>query len=92
MRRRVLALVMMDVCWVRLENSGVLSFNGNKMITTSGGGALYLVRTGRLSRRSCSTLRRAREAYPYYQHERIGYNYPDVEYLCGYRAWSDDGG
>ena len=31
---------MMDVCWVRLENMGVLSFNGNKMITTSGGGAL----------------------------------------------------
>lgn len=53
---------------------GVLSFNGNKMITTSGGGALV-----------CSDLEaknkimwyatQAREAYPYYQHEAIGYNY-----------------
>ena len=53
---------------------GVLSFNGNKMITTSGGGALI-----------CSSMEdkkkilwyasQAREAYPYYQHETIGYNY-----------------
>ncbi len=53
---------------------GVLSFNGNKMITTSGGGALV-----------CSSKEdkdkimwyatQAREAYPYYQHEAIGYNY-----------------
>lgn len=53
---------------------GVLSFNGNKMITTSGGGALV-----------CSTpedkntimwyATQARESYPYYQHEAIGYNY-----------------
>ena len=53
---------------------GVLSFNGNKMITTSGGGALV-----------CNDLdsknnimwyaTQAREAYPYYQHEAIGYNY-----------------
>ncbi|MBS4766702.1 DegT/DnrJ/EryC1/StrS family aminotransferase [Alistipes sp. kh20] len=53
---------------------GVLSFNGNKMITTSGGGALI-----------CSNpddkntimwyATQAREAYPYYQHEVIGYNY-----------------
>lgn len=53
---------------------GVLSFNGNKMITTSGGGALV-----------CSSVEeknkvmwyatQAREGYPYYQHETIGYNY-----------------
>ena len=53
---------------------GVLSFNGNKMITTSGGGALI-----------CNDIdsknnimwyaTQAREAYPYYQHEAIGYNY-----------------
>ncbi len=53
---------------------GVLSFNGNKMITTSGGGALI-----------CQTLEdkekvmwystQAREAYPYYHHEVVGYNY-----------------
>ena len=53
---------------------GILSFNGNKIITTSGGGALV-----------CSSeddkhevmfyATQAREAYPYYQHENIGYNY-----------------
>ena len=53
---------------------GALSFNGNKMITTSGGGALV-----------CPTLQdkqgvlfyatQARENFPYYQHEKIGYNY-----------------
>ena len=53
---------------------GVLSFNGNKMITTSGGGALI-----------CSDVEsknkimwyatQARDAYPYYQHTAIGYNY-----------------
>ena len=31
---------MMDVCWGTFGKYGVLSFNGNKMITTSGGGAL----------------------------------------------------
>ena len=53
---------------------GALSFNGNKMITTSGGGALV-----------CPALddkqgilfyaTQARENFPYYQHEKIGYNY-----------------
>lgn len=53
---------------------GVLSFNGNKMITTSGGGALI-----------CSDVEsknnimwyatQARDAYPYYHHSEIGYNY-----------------
>ena len=53
---------------------GVLSFNGNKMITTSGGGALI-----------CSNeedanaimwyATQARDAYPYYQHSAIGYSY-----------------
>lgn len=53
---------------------GALSFNGNKMITTSGGGALV-----------CPELEdkqgilfyatQARENFPYYQHEKIGYNY-----------------
>ena len=53
---------------------GVLSFNGNKMITTSGGGALI-----------CNDIEsknnimwyatQAHDAYPYYQHTAIGYNY-----------------
>ncbi len=53
---------------------GVLSFNGNKMITTSGGGALICP--------DCDTARRvkffatqARENRPYYYHKHIGYNY-----------------
>lgn len=53
---------------------GVLSFNGNKMITTSGGGALICA-----SKEDADKIMwyatQAREAYPYYQHEAIGYNY-----------------
>ena len=53
---------------------GVLSFNGNKMITTSGGGAL--VCPDEQSQKEVMFLAtQAREAYPYYQHEHIGYNY-----------------
>lgn len=53
---------------------GVLSFNGNKMITTSGGGALICPdETSR--ERIMWYATQAREAYPYYQHEAIGYNY-----------------
>ncbi|WP_302062653.1 DegT/DnrJ/EryC1/StrS aminotransferase family protein [uncultured Muribaculum sp.] len=53
---------------------GVLSFNGNKMITTSGGGALVCDNA-----EDKNTIMwyatQARESYPYYQHEAIGYNY-----------------
>ena len=53
---------------------GVLSFNGNKMITTSGGGALICP-----DREAWQTVMmyatQFRESYPYYQHEKIGYNY-----------------
>lgn len=53
---------------------GALSFNGNKMITTSGGGAL--VCPDQESRaRAVFFATQARESYPYYQHENIGYNY-----------------
>jgi len=53
---------------------GVLSFNGNKMITTSGGGALICPDdTSRA--RAVFYATQAREPYPYYQHEHIGYNY-----------------
>lgn len=53
---------------------GVLSFNGNKMITTSGGGALI---TGSDDewREIMMYATQYRESYPYYQHEKIGYNY-----------------
>ena len=53
---------------------GILSFNGNKMITTSGGCALICP-----DRESWTKMMwyatQARESYPYYQHEEIGYNY-----------------
>ena len=53
---------------------GVLSFNGNKMITTSGGGAL-ICPSKAAKERIMWLATQAREAYPYYQHEAIGYNY-----------------
>ena len=53
---------------------GVLSFNGNKMITTSGGGAL-ICPDQEAKNRVMFFATQAREAYPYYQHEEIGYNY-----------------
>ena len=53
---------------------GVLSFNGNKMITTSGGGALVCT-TDEDKKKIMWYATQAREAYPYYQHEAIGYNY-----------------
>ena len=53
---------------------GVLSFNGNKMITTSGGGALICPDEETKSKIMWLATQ-AREAYPYYQHEEIGYNY-----------------
>ena len=54
--------------------SGVLSFNGNKIITTSGGGALISNDTALVSRaRFLAT--QARDPAPHYQHSSIGYNY-----------------
>jgi dTDP-4-amino-4,6-dideoxygalactose transaminase len=53
---------------------GVMSFNGNKMITTSGGGAL-ICPNDEAKKRVMFYATQAREAYPYYQHEKIGYNY-----------------
>lgn len=53
---------------------GVLSFNGNKMITTSGGGAL-VCENAELKNKVMWYATQAREAYPYYQHEEVGYNY-----------------
>lgn len=53
---------------------GVLSFNGNKMITTSGGGAL-ICKDDAAKTEVMFYATQARESYPYYQHEHIGYNY-----------------
>ena len=53
---------------------GVLSFNGNKMITTSGGGALICRNAGDADQIMWYATQ-ARDSYPYYQHRAIGYNY-----------------
>ncbi len=53
---------------------GILSFNGNKMITTSGGGALICPSVEE-KKRAVFYATQAREPLPYYQHEHIGYNY-----------------
>lgn len=53
---------------------GVLSFNGNKMITTSGGGAL-ICRSAEDANQIMWYATQARDAYPYYEHTAIGYNY-----------------
>ncbi len=53
---------------------GVMSFNGNKMITTSGGGAL-ICPNEEAAKRILFFATQAREPFPYYQHEHIGFNY-----------------
>lgn len=53
---------------------GILSFNGNKMITTSGGGAL-ICPDDKARDEIMFYATQAREGFPYYQHEKIGYNY-----------------
>lgn len=53
---------------------GILSFNGNKMITTSGGGAI-ICPDKESAQRALFLATQARENRPYYYHETIGYNY-----------------
>ena len=53
---------------------GVLSFNGNKIITSSGGGML-LCRDAETARRAKFLATQARENFPYYEHCEVGYNY-----------------
>lgn len=53
---------------------GILSFNGNKMITTSGGGAL-ICPDNNMAKKAKFLATQAREDKPYYYHETIGYNY-----------------
>lgn len=53
---------------------GVLSFNGNKMITTSGGGAL-ICKKAEQAQQTVFLATQAKENKPYYHHKKIGYNY-----------------
>ncbi len=61
---------------------GVLSFNGNKIITTSGGGAL-ISNDGILIEKARFLSTQARDAAPHYQHSQIGYNYRMSNVLAG---------
>jgi dTDP-4-amino-4,6-dideoxygalactose transaminase len=61
---------------------GVLSFNGNKIITTSGGGAL-LSDNAEMIEKARFLATQARDAAPHYQHSHIGYNYRMSNVLAG---------
>jgi dTDP-4-amino-4,6-dideoxygalactose transaminase len=61
---------------------GVLSFNGNKIITTSGGGAL-VSSNGDAIRKARFLATQARDPAPHYQHSQIGYNYRLSNVLAG---------
>lgn len=61
---------------------GILSFNGNKIITTSGGGAL-LAPTPERAARALHLATQAKDPTPYYQHSEIGFNYRLSNVLAG---------
>lgn len=61
---------------------GVLSFNGNKIITTSGGGAL-LCKYNSTKEKAVFLATQARDNAPHYQHSQIGYNYRMSNVLAG---------
>lgn len=61
---------------------GVLSFNGNKIITTSGGGAL-VCKTEETKQKTVFLSTQARDAAPHYQHSEIGYNYRMSNIVAG---------
>lgn len=65
-----------------LGNIGIYSFNGNKIITTSGGGVLVSADPA-LMERARSLATQAREPAPYYQHVEVGYNYRMSNILAG---------
>lgn len=61
---------------------GILSFNGNKIITTSGGGAL-LCKNQKTKEKAVFLATQARDEAPHYQHSKIGYNYRMSNVLAG---------
>ena len=60
----------------------VVSFNGNKIITTSGGGML-LTDNQEVANKARKWSTQSREPFPYYQHEELGYNYRLSNVLAG---------
>ncbi|MCL6275555.1 aminotransferase class I/II-fold pyridoxal phosphate-dependent enzyme [Muricauda sp. 2012CJ35-5] len=61
---------------------GIFSFNGNKIITTSGGGAL-LTKNESIKQKAVHLATQARDKAPHYQHSKIGYNYRMSNVLAG---------
>ena len=61
---------------------GILSFNGNKIITTSGGGVL-VCKTDEDKQKAVFLATQARDEAPHYQHSQIGYNYRMSNVLAG---------
>lgn len=61
---------------------GIYSFNGNKIITTSGGGMLVSSNKS-FTEKARFLATQAREPYPYYHHKEIGYNYRMSNVLAG---------
>ncbi len=61
---------------------GILSFNGNKIITTSGGGAL-LTKSEDIKKKAVFLATQARDDAPHYQHSSVGYNYRMSNILAG---------
>lgn len=61
---------------------GILSFNGNKIITTSGGGAL-VTKNSDIKQKAVFLATQARDNAPHYQHSHVGYNYRMSNVLAG---------
>ncbi len=61
---------------------GIFSFNGNKIITTSGGGAL-VTKDKKMSEKALFLSTQSRDKAPHYQHSHIGYNYRMSNVLAG---------
>lgn len=61
---------------------GIFSFNGNKIITTSGGGAL-VTRNEEVKQKAVFLATQARDEAPHYQHSKVGYNYRMSNVLAG---------
>ena len=60
---------------------GVLSFNGNKIITTSGGGAI-VSSNKEVKEKAIFLATQARDNAPHYQHSEVGYNYRMSNIVC----------
>lgn len=65
-----------------LSDFGIISFNGNKIITTSGGGAL-IVKDNTIKKQVIFLATQARDNAPHYEHSHIGYNYRMSNILAG---------